>query len=111
MHLRSSVFCAGFMLLGCAVGPVFGQVDVSAWPQVRVEVVGTNGDGDPLQGLTAEMLRIAENGKPVKGMELKVAAQPMSICIVIDSSGSMYDKKDNVRAAAARLLAKLAPRG
>jgi VWFA-related protein len=108
MHLRSKAFLLTLALpLWCATGR--GQVNLSRWPLVRVELAGSDDKGDPLQGLTPEMLQITEDGKPVKVVDLKAASDPVSVCLLIDSSGSMYNKKDAVRSAAERLLAKLAP--
>jgi Ca-activated chloride channel family protein len=106
MRLRSS----GPLVLGfvfASATALHGQVDLSAWPQVRMEVVGTDGNGDPLQGLAAEQVLVRENGHPVAVTELKAASQPMSVCLMIDASGSMYDKRNLVKAAADRFLLNL----
>jgi Ca-activated chloride channel homolog len=85
------------------------QVDVSAWPQVRMELLAADGNGDVLRGLTADDLTLSENRKPVKVDELRPLSGPMSVCLLIDASGSMYTKRQSVDAAAKRLIADLPP--
>jgi Ca-activated chloride channel family protein len=107
MRLRSSCLS----VLAAIIPPLSAaaQVDVSAWPQVRMELLATDGNGDVLRGLTADDLTLTENKKPVKVDELKPLSEPMSVCLLIDSSGSMYNKRQSVDATAKRLIADLPP--
>src|SRR6185312_5780671 len=65
--------------------------------------------GDLLPGVASDTLRVEEDGKPQQIDEVKPADEPQSVCILIDSSGSMYERLDSVRHAALRLLDNLPP--
>jgi Ca-activated chloride channel homolog len=107
MRLRSSRLA----LMAAIIAPVaaIAQVDVSAWPQVRMELLATDANGDVLHGLKADDLTLREDKKPVKVDKLEPLSEPMSVYLLIDASGSMYTKRQSVDAAAKRLIADLPP--
>jgi Ca-activated chloride channel homolog len=115
MHLRSSrmratpwIVCWAWLTVSGA-HPISAQVNVSGWPQVQVEVVGTDAGGDPLKGLSSSDVQVREDGRPASAVELKSISEPMSLCLLIDSSGSMYRSLNDLRVALERLLQELPP--
>jgi len=76
---------------------------------VRTELIALDPQGDLLPGVASDTLRVEEDGKPQQIDEVKPADEPQSVCILIDSSGSMYERLDSVRHAALRLLDNLPP--
>jgi Ca-activated chloride channel homolog len=113
MHLRIRGFWAES--LGLALLLVLGvrsascQVDLSAWPQVRIEVLAVNPDGAPVEGITADALVARGLRKPVTVTALEPAAQPQSVCVLIDASDSLGDGLSLVETKVRRLLRKLSP--
>ncbi len=109
MHLRSrtsrKLLIAAFGLGLGATGRA--QVEVSAWPRVRMNLMVMDGQDAPMRGLTAAALTVQEGKSPVNSVTLTLDGEPQSLCLLIDSSGSMYDRLDAVRAAAKRLLESL----
>ena len=81
-----------------------GQVHVEDWPKVRMEIAGMDAKGDPLADLTADAMTVRENKKPVKVDVLERAAGPMSVCVVVDMSGSMYARLPLLRSTVQRFL-------
>jgi VWFA-related protein len=110
MHLRNSVAlrCAMFgICLLCAAAR--GQVDTSGWPQVRVEMLALDPQGEPMAGLTKDALVVKEGKQAHPVLDLQPASGPQSICILIDSSASMYTRLSLVVTKARRLLKSLPP--
>jgi Ca-activated chloride channel family protein len=113
MHLRSSrmralpwIACCVWLIVA-GTHPTSAQVNVSEWPQVQVEVVGTDAGGDPLKGLSASDVQVREDRRTAGAIELKSIAEPMSLCLLIDSSGSMYKSLNDLRVTLERLLQEL----
>ncbi len=106
MHLRSrgagivSSVALVFAVV-CASAP--GQMDLSNWPKVQVELLIT-GAKDPLAGPAANNILLREDGKLQAVLDLQPVSEPQSVCILIDSSGSMYSRMKDVQTAAAHLL-------
>ncbi|SNS92678.1 VWFA-related domain-containing protein [Granulicella rosea] len=97
----------GLALLSCAL-PAIGQVDLSSWPQVKMEVLAVDADGRPLPPpVTADSLEAYIGGKKTPVVELTPVAEPQSVCILIDGSDSVGDGLTLVRNKARRLLARL----
>src|ERR1700722_2530435 len=113
MHLRSRwLFAPGLaaaFLLTAGNAAMYAQVTVSGWPQVQVEVVGTDAGGAPLKFLSASDVQVREDGRPASAVELKSTSEPMSLCLLIDSSGSMYKSLNDLHVALERLLRELPP--
>jgi len=114
MHLRNNLAIGyvvfGICLLLAARGArAPGQVDTSAWPQVRVELLVLDPQGEPMAGLTKEALVVNEGKKAHAVLDLQPAPEPQSICVVIDSSASMYTRLSLVVTKARRLLKSLPP--
>jgi Ca-activated chloride channel family protein len=113
MHLRSSATGPlgagmGFALLLVAGGPIAqGQADISHWPVVRIEFLALDAQSNPISGLASDELVLKEGGEEQTIEELKVDPGAQSICILIDSSGSMYNRRENIRSAFVRLVRSL----
>jgi VWFA-related protein len=107
---KSAASIIAAMALLCswgASGTALAQVDVSAWPKVRMNVMAMDGQDAPITGLTAGALAVLENKAPANHVDLAPDAEAQSLCLLIDASGSMYDRLDAVRAATKRLLRTL----
>jgi VWFA-related protein len=85
----------------------WGQVDLSAWPQVRLEVLAVDQDGMPVPGVTADEVVARGARKPLTVTELTPSAEPQSVCVLIDASDSIGDGLAIVLTKARRLLKKL----
>ena len=100
MRLRSRLWLV-MMLSGA--GSAMGQVDTSAWPVVRMEVLAVDARGGTL-AVAADSLVVTENALPVTGLGVAAAKEPQSVCVVVDSSGSMFARMLSVKTAASRLI-------
>ena len=83
------------------------QVDLSAWPQVRMEVLAVDPDGSPVAGVTADELVARGLGKPFTVTALEPSKEPQSVCVLIDASDSLGDGLSLVQTKLRRLLKKL----
>jgi hypothetical protein len=83
-----------------------GQVDVSAWPTVRVGMTVTAKDGSSVLP-TKDSLGAEENGRAVTISEVTTATEPQSVCLLIDTSKSVEKELTNLQAAGERLLRQL----
>jgi Ca-activated chloride channel family protein len=118
MHLRSSrkawfdprlCVALSIALLFAASAAALAQVDVSNWPQVHIELLALSSQGDLISGLAQNDLLLREDGKTQPVVAVKPAAEPQSVCLMLDSSGSMYDRRQGLVDAATRLLKALPP--
>ena len=111
MHLRNDNLRALTLALTVvfATAEAHGQVDVSAWPQVQMEVLALDAQGIRLEGLTKDELVVKEGKKAHAIVALKPASEPQSICLLIDASGSMYTRLDVVLTKARRFAKSLPP--
>jgi Ca-activated chloride channel family protein len=111
MHLRSSRACAGglglALLLVLANRDAWCQVDLSAWPQVRMEVLALDQNGMPVPGVAADALVARGLRKPVAVTNLEPTEEPQSVCVLVDASDSLGDGLSMVQTKARRLLKKL----
>jgi Ca-activated chloride channel family protein len=83
------------------------QVDLTAWPLVRLPVLPLDAQDAPIAGLTKDALTVREDGQLAAIVSLEPDAEPQSVCLMIDASGSMYDRLPAVHAAARRILENL----
>lgn len=72
--------------------------------EVRLNVSVTDATGKPVDGLTESAFHVYEDGVPQKIVGFAHEDTPVSLGILIDSSGSMYDKRSAVDAAALNLV-------
>jgi len=112
MRLRSRATSLGRIVAMAAVlaapdTTAIGQMDLSAWPKVQVEILATDANGDPVAGLSASGVVVREDGRPQTVLEMSAAPEPQSVCILVDDSGSMYSRMPDVQAAATRFLQNL----
>jgi von Willebrand factor type A domain len=109
MHLRSRWRFA-LHLASIAIVTALGnamaraQVDISAWPQVRIDLLLMDSKGSPLAQPGPDILTVKEGGHLLKVDELKPSDDPQSVCILIDASSSMRDRLPTIKTAAAKLL-------
>jgi VWFA-related protein len=85
------------LLAGTSPGQQVIRVDVNL-VELPVSVVDKNGDA--VEGLTQDNFQILEDKKPQQISLFKKEDIPLSLGLVIDSSGSMRNKKDRVHSAA-----------
>lgn len=91
-----------------AYGDLRGQVMLSDWPRVRIEVAARDAAGGALAELTGSSFVVRENGHAVRVEDINKAAGPMSICVLIETSGAMENRISDARIAAERFLHNLA---
>ncbi len=72
--------------------------------EVRLNAAVIDGQGRPVDNLTKDDFRVFEDGVPQQIASFRHEDLPVSIGILIDSSGSMYDKKEAVEQAALNLI-------
>jgi VWFA-related protein len=85
----------------------FAQVDVSAWPEVRMELSITAAPGSAPGDVSSSLVSLTDSGHPQNVASLKPLLGPQSICLLIDNSNSMRDKLPQLKSAAARFLESL----
>jgi Ca-activated chloride channel homolog len=111
MHLRSSRVrawgCGLALLFVVTAKGAMSQVDLSAWPQVRMEVLAVDPDGVPVPGVTADELVARGLRKPFAVTALQPGTEPQSVCVLIDASDSLRDGLSLVQTKVRRLLKKL----
>jgi VWFA-related protein len=83
------------------------QVDLSAWPQVRMEVLAVDPNGLPVPGVTADALVARGPQKPVAVTALEQSTEPQSVCVLVDASDSLGDGLSMVLTKTRRLLRNL----
>ncbi len=86
------------------VARAYAQVDVSAWPQVQMEVLVMDNHDDAVAGLSKENITVKENGQSQVVDGLLPVNAPQSVCVMIDTSGSTSQRKDDVHAMAQRFV-------
>jgi len=78
------------------------------WPQVAVDVTVTDGNDEPAKAVGASDLLVRMDGAPVDGAMLApVDAEPESVCIVVDTSGSTYANRQLIKAELTQLIQSL----
>jgi VWFA-related protein len=100
-------FAAALLSLTLCAPIAHGQTDLSAWPQVSAGIFVTNAKGGSLTGLTADAFLVKENGRPQTVTSLSTITEPQSVCVLIDTSGSMFQRTAIVMSAASRFIEKL----
>lgn len=83
------------------------QVDLSSWPQVRMEVLAIDSQGNPITSLDPGSITVREGKQPHAITALTSIPEPQSICVLVDASGSMTARLDTMLAKSRRLLQRL----
>ena len=91
----------GTQSLGREGGRYTLQTDVY---EVRLSAAVIDGSGRPVQNLVKDDFHVYEDGTPQTVSSFRHEDLPVSLGILIDSSGSMYDKKEAVEQAALNLV-------
>jgi Ca-activated chloride channel family protein len=84
--------------------------DAGRWPQVRMEVRLISKMGDGVSETDAKNIRVFDNGLEAKEASVDPERMPLSICLVIDESGSLYDSAPLQVMAARAVIAAMQPR-
>jgi VWFA-related protein len=104
--------------LGCAAALVLGYVSSGVTQQpafrsgvgaVAVHATVTDGQGRLVPGLEREQFRLLDNGRPVDITVFSNQAQPITVALMLDMSGSMSVRLARVRDATDRFIMALAP--
>jgi len=88
-------------------------VDTTDFPNILMVVSLTEGDGIPLRNLNERQLRVTEDEAPQPVTEIapcvpdRIPGDPLSLVLLIDSSGSMQNHIDVVQHAASRFVDRL----
>ena len=87
------------------------QVDRSRFPTVRVYLSLTGAAGQPVSGLTRDLIRLSEGGKAAPLVEFKgLKDEPVTAFLAIDQSGSMKGEKiQSAKRAAAQFVSLMRP--
>lgn len=107
MCVRRSLAILTIVLGTAGVGR--SQVFRSTIDLVNVTATVVDKNGDPLRGLTKADFTVLEDGKPQEVTFFSADEQPMSVAIVLDTSGSMVDKIDDARDAVVHFATGLKP--
>lgn len=85
------------------------QVDASAFPDVRVVASVVDAQDRPIADLSAKDLVVSEDGRPQSaGAELATQFAPVTVALVLDTSGSMAGKPlSDAKAAMTQLIRSL----
>jgi VWFA-related protein len=94
-------------LMALALPAAFAQVDVSAWPEVRMELSITAAPGSAPADVSSSLVSLTDSGHPQNVASLKPIVGPQSICLLLDNSNSMRGKLPQLKSAAARFLQSL----
>lgn len=87
---------------------VVTQLDLTAYPTVRLVASVTDAEGRPVKGLRAEDFVVTEADRPVAAdVRLASAVAPVSAVLAMDSSGSMANAMPDAKAAAISLIRTL----
>lgn len=76
---------------------------------VNVTATVVDNNGMPVLGLDRQDFAVFEDGKPQTIQFFTAEAQPISVALVVDTSGSMVDKIDDVRDAVLHFIDTLQP--
>lgn len=76
---------------------------------VSVYATVADADGRLVPDLTKDDFEILDNGRPQPITFFSAAAQPFSVVIMLDRSGSMFENHELVRGAAAAFIEAMAP--
>jgi VWFA-related protein len=79
------------------------------WPQVRIEMRFLTKKGEQAPEIAAKGIHVLDNGFEVKGANIERERAPLSICLVVDESGSLFDKAQLQVAAARAAIAAMQP--
>jgi VWFA-related protein len=80
-----------------------------AWPQVRMDVRFLPKQGDEVFEVGPDDIHLFDNKVEVKGASIARDRTPLSICLVVDESGSLFDHAQLQVAAARAAIAAMQP--
>ncbi len=113
--LGISLLGGGTAMAGEPASVQISQFDLSDFPVVKAYVSVLDGEGKPLRGLSKGDITLAENDNPVTIDSLRMPgangkAEPFSLAIVVDRSGSMAGEKiARAKESVLRFLALMEP--
>jgi VWFA-related protein len=100
---------AAFAVTTAAELCLHAQTFRSATALVHVTATVLDKKGNPALGLTKQDFTVFEDGKPQEIAFFSAAEQPISMALVVDTSGSMVDKIEDVRDAVLHFIDALRP--
>ena len=86
-----------------------GAGDAVVWPQVRIAVRFLTKKGEEVPEMDAKDVRVFDNGVEVHEVRFERDATPLSICLMVDGSGSLSEKASLQVAAARTAIAAMQP--
>jgi VWFA-related protein len=84
-------------------------VDTSVVDSVLVSVNVRDRRGRPVMGLTRDKFRLLDNGRPREITHFGTESVSCDVLLALDASGSMYDSRADIRAAALAMIDALRP--
>lgn len=106
---RALVPLVAVILTSHPVGMAARQAPASPSPVVAVLVTVLDPERRVVPGLTTDDLQILDNGKPQTIKAIEPDAGPLSVVLLLDTSGSMKDVLEIVKTAAETFVDSLAP--
>jgi len=116
MRLRSRGWLLGIVMVGLGIAaqqpaPIERAypATLERWPQVGLDVTVMDRNDEPAKGLSFEQLVVKDNGKAVTTGTLTAAAEPQSVCLLVDTSGSTYQDQAAIKAEVLAFAQNLPP--
>lgn len=87
--------------------PHLANLDSREFPTIHTTLTVFSEQGRPVSGLTRESFELSEDGSPITTMTVEVEKAPLSVCLVLDRSGSMAPAMDTLRNAVGEFVRSL----
>lgn len=82
---------------------------LETWPQTGFDITISREANDITPSVTAQQLEVRENGSPAKFEIVPAGAEPQSVCILVDTSGSTYQDRKIIQQTVSGLVTELPP--
>ena len=83
------------------------QIDLDKFPEVSVVLNVFTEKGQPVPGLTKDSFSLAEDGKEVQILSVDIDRAPLSLALVLDTSGSMEPAMEDLRRSVSAFIRAL----
>jgi hypothetical protein len=106
MRASNILGCISLLLFSVS-NKAIAQLDLSAWPQVSMEVLAIDSQGNPITELNQNSIVVLEDKRPHPITALTSSSGPQSICVLIEASDSMAPRLDTMLTKTRRLFQHL----